>query len=128
MMHSAEAGETKAMMKLIDFHLTMEALWDGQSYNFKPHVLQAHDRLHFEEGCTNFMHANELDETHRVVISFSVRDYETGDCTNHTFDFFNNVKISYVAFFLLKFDMYCLENAIDERSYFTCNNIYLTNV
>src|SRR5277367_4285533 len=95
MTHSAGA---KAMMKSIDFHLTMEPLWDGQSYNFKPHVLQAHDRLHFEEGCTNFMHANELDETNRLVISFSVRDYETGDSSNHTFDFFNYAKISYVAF------------------------------
>src|SRR5277367_2831376 len=77
MMHSAEVAG--AMTKSIDFHLSMEALWDGQSYNFKPHVPQVHDRLHFEEGCTNFMHANELDETHRLVISFSVRDYKMGD-------------------------------------------------
>src|SRR5277367_1951195 len=117
MMHSAEVAG--AMTKSIDFHLSMEALWDGQSYNFKPHV---HDRLHFEEGCTNFMIANELDESQRLIISFSVCDHVTGDDSNHTFDYFNPTKMSYVAYFLLKFDMYCLQNAIDDRSYFTCTN------
>src|SRR5277367_6496353 len=126
MMHLAEAGE--AMTKSIDFNLTMKVLWDCQSYNFKPHVLQSHDRVHFEEGRTNFMIANELDESQRLVISFSMCDYVTGDSSNHTFDYCNPTKISYVAYFLLKFDMYCLQNAIDDCSYFTCVNIYLTNL
>src|SRR5277367_2931063 len=127
MIHLAEASEA-VLMKSIDFNLTMETLWDGQSYNFKPHVLQSHDRVHFEEGCTNFMIANELDESQRLVISFTVCDYVTGDSSNHTFDYFNAAKMSYVAYFLLKFDMYCLQNATDDRSYFTCTNIYLTNL
>src|SRR5277367_1455787 len=126
MMHLAEASE--ALMLSIDLNLTMETLWDGQSCNFKPHVLQCHDRVHFEEGCTNFMIANELDESQRLVISFAVCDHVTGDNSNHTFDYFNPTKMSYVAYFLLKFDMYCLQNAIDNCSYFTCTNIYLTNL
>ena len=130
MMQSAEAAvaEMKATMKSINFNLTMEALWDGQSYNFKPLVPQSHDRVHFEEGCTNFMIANELDESQRLVISFTAYNQATGITCYHTFDYYNPTKMSYVAYFLLKFDMYCLQNAIDDGSYFTCVNIYLTNL
>src|SRR5208282_785666 len=59
MMHLAEASEA-VLMPSTDFNLTMEALWDGQSYNFKPHVQQSHDRVHFEEGCkTSWMNRSD---------------------------------------------------------------------